>query len=340
MKKPLLVLILILSTLIGCGDKEEFVADVKLPLVKVKTITTENFTESYNISGVVKPIEEATISAVEGGLITHLAVDKGSRVGRGQVLIRLRKDTEYATYQQALAQFELAKSNYERGERLFNDGVTTEQNFTNAKLNLEIAEKTVEVTRQRLQNAVVRSPINGIVDQKYMNRGETSGPGSPILKIVNVSKVKITTGIPERYLPEISIGTPVNITFDVLPGEEYNGKINYISPTISTVNRTFEIEVILDNQNGKLKPEMSANLSVQRFSVDNAVVLPQSLIIDLGTEKYVFVYVNGIAKRRTVTLGGYNGNNVLVTSGLNPGDTMIVEGFQSLADDDKVKILE
>lgn len=76
MKKPLLVLILILSTLIGCGDKEEFVADVKLPLVKVKTITTENFTESYNISGVVKPIEEATISAVEGGLITHLAVDK------------------------------------------------------------------------------------------------------------------------------------------------------------------------------------------------------------------------------------------------------------------------
>lgn len=340
MKKLLTLLLFAVVLISGCSKDEEITSEQKLPLIRTKKILTQNFTENYNIVGVVKPFEEATVSAVEGGLITYLNVDKGSRVGRGQVLVRLRKDIEYATYQQTLAQYELAKSNYDRIERLFRDGVSTEQEFTNAKLNLDIAERSVNITETRLNNAVVTSPINGIVEQKFMNRGETSAPGSPILKIVNVSRVKITTGVPERYLSDIRIGSPVKITFDVLPGEEFFGKVNFISPTLSQINRTFEIEVILDNPNGRLKPEMSANLSIQRYKLDEAIVLPQDLIVDLGTEKYVFLYDNGIAKRRDVTLGGYSGNNVLVTSGLRAGDQMITEGYQSLADGDEVKLLD
>lgn len=340
MKKILTLLLLFVIFISGCGEEEEITSEKKLPLIRTKTISTQSFTENYNIVGVVKPYEEATVSAVEGGLITFLNVDKGSRVGRGQVVVRLRKDIEYASYEQTLAQYELAKSNYDRIERLFKEGISTEQEFTNAKLNLDIAERSVDITQTRLKNAVVISPISGIVEQKFMNRGETSAPGSPILKIVNVSKVKITTGIPERYLSDISIGSPVKITFDVLPGEVFEGKVNFISPTISQINRTFEIEVIISNPNGRLKPEMSANVSVQRYTVNEAIVLPQDLVVDLGTEKYVFLYDNGIARRRDVTLGGYSGNNVLISSGLSQGDIMITEGYQSLADGDEVKIID
>lgn len=340
MKKILTLILFAVVAISGCGEQEELTSEQKLPLIRTKIISSQNFTENYNIVGVVKPFEEATVSAVEGGLITFLNVDKGSRVGRGQVLVRLRKDVEHAAYEQTLAQYELAKSNFERIERLFRDGVTTEQEYTNAKFNLDIAERSVDITQTRLKNAVVTSPISGVIEQKFMNRGETSGPGSPILKIVNVSRVKITTGVPERYLSEISIGSPVRITFDVLPGEEFTGKVNFISPTLSQINRTFEIEVIIDNPNDRLKPEMSANLSIQRYKLDDAIVLPQDLIVDLGAEKYVFLYENGIAKRRDVTLGGYSGNNVLVTSGLKVGDQMITEGYQSLADGDEVKLLD
>ena len=325
---------------ISCGSNEENIEKKeKLPTVRTQIIEVQSFTEAYNIIGVVKPYDEATLSSEEGGLITFLRVDKGDRVRRGQVIARLKKDVDYASYQQSLAQYELARINFERMESLYLDDVTTEAEYTNAKLNLEIAEKTVDVYERRLSKGYVRSPINGVVDAKYMFKGEVSSPGAPIVKIVNVSKVKISAGIPERYINDVSKGSKVKITFDILPGEEYNGTVNYVSPTLSKVNRTFEIEVVLDNPDRKLKPEMSANVQVTRFSVDNAIILSQDLVVDFGEEKYVFVLENDIAKKRIVTIGGRNGNDILIESGLNLGDKLIYEGYQSLVDGDKVKVI-
>ena len=159
------------------------------------------------------------------------------------------------------------------------------------------------------------------------------------MKIVDVSRVKVSEGIPERYINDVSKGSKVKITFDILPGEEYNGTVNYVSPTLSKINRTFEIEVVLNNPDRKLKPEMSANVQVTRFSVDNAIILSQDLIVDFGEEKYVFVLENDIAKKRVVTIGGRNGNDILIESGLKPGDKLIYEGYQSLVDGDKVKVI-
>ena len=336
-----IIFVILASVLfISCGSNEENIEKKeKLPTIRTQTIEVQSFTEAYNIIGVVKPYDEATLSSEEGGLITYLRVDKGDGVRRGQVIARLKKDVDYASYQQSLAQLELARINFERMESLYLDDVTTEAEYTNAKLNLEIAEKTVDVYERRLSKGYVRSPISGVIDAKYMFKGEVSSPGAPIVKVVDVSRVKVSAGIPERYINDITKGSKVIITFDILPGEKYEGTINYVSPTLSPINRTFEIEIVLNNSERKLKPEMSANVQVTRFNVDNAVVLPQDLVVDFGEEKYVFVLENNVAKKRIVTLGGRNGNNILIESGLNPGDKLIYEGFQSLVDGDKVKII-
>ena len=336
------IIFIVLASVIfvSCGSNEENSENQKkLPIVRTQPIEVQSFTEAYNIIGVVKPYDEATLSSEEGGLITYLRVDKGDRVRRGQVIARLKKDVDYASYQQSLAQYELARINFERMESLYLDDVTTEAEYTNAKLNLEIAEKTVDVFERRLSKGYVRSPISGVVDAKYMFKGEVSSPGAPIIKIVDVSRVKISAGIPERYINDVTKGSKVTITFDILPGEEYEGTINYVSPTLSPINRTFEIEIVLNNPDRKLKPEMSANVKVTRFKVDNAVVLPQDLVVDFGEEKYVFVLENDIAKKRIITIGGRNGNNILIESGLNLGDKLIYEGYQSLVDGDKVKVI-
>ena len=340
--KLLIFLILpVLITLSSCGSEETPQEEEKnVPYVKVETIETQEFTESYNVVGIVKPFEEATLSSEQGGLITSLSVDKGSRVGRGQVIARIKKDVEYASYEQAAAQYEFAKSEYERLQRLYEEGVSTEQAFTNAKYNLEIAERTMEVAETRLSASVVRSPISGVVDMKWMNKGEMSSPGAPIVRVVNVSKVKVSVGIPERYINDVTKGSTVKLTFDVFPGETFTGVVSYVSPTISTTNRTFEIEVVIDNPQGKLKPEMSVNVSVTRNRVSNAIVLDQGQIVDYGEEKYVFIEEGGLAKKRVITLGGTNGNYVHVTSGLSSGDKIIYEGYQSLADGDEIKVIQ
>jgi len=331
----------VLITLSSCGGEETPQEEEKnVPYVKVETIETQEFTESYNVVGIVKPFEEATLSSEQGGLITSLSVDKGSSVGSGKVIARIKKDIEYASYEQAVSQFEFAKSENERLQRLYEEGVSTEQAFTNAKYNLDIAEKTMEVAETRLSASVVRSPISGVVDMKWMNRGEMSAPGAPIIRVVNISKVKITVGIPERYVTDVTKGTSVKLTFDVFPGESFTGVVNYVSPTISTTNRTFEVEIVIDNPDGKLKPEMSTNVTFTRNRIPNAIVLRQDMIVDQGEEKFVFVLEGNTAKKRVLSLGGRNNNNVHIVSGLNPGDKLITEGYQSLADGDNVELLQ
>jgi membrane fusion protein, multidrug efflux system len=336
----LLSVALFLFTLSSCGNrKTEKAEEKKLPLVKTTVVKGEYFEENYHIVGTVKPFESAKLSSEEGGLITYLSKDKGSRVSRGEVIVKLKKDVDEATYNQAVSQYELAKENFERTEKLFNDGVATEQQFTNAKLQMEIALKSTDLYRTRLSKGYIISPISGIVDAKLMNKGEMTSPGVPIVSIVNVSKVKISCGVPERYLTQVTKGQTVNVTFNVLPEEEFEAKINYVSPTIDPQSRTFEVELVIDNKNGKLKPEMSANIIFTNLKVDNAVVLPQEYVVDNGEEKFVFILEGDIAKKKILTLGGRSDNTVLVEDGLNIGETLINVGFYGLNDGDKVKVV-
>ena len=325
----------------SCGDKQaaEKEPEKTIQSVKIKEITGESFSEVYNVVGIVKPFESAKVSSEEGGLITYQPFEKGSRVSRGQTLVKLRKDQDIASFDQAQTQFELAKSNFERIERLYNESVSTEQEYTNAKFQLELAEKSVSVLETRLDKSYVSSPISGIVDQKFMSKGEVCGPGTPILNIVDVSRVKISAGIPESFIGDVKKGTAVKITFAVYPGEEFSGTVNYVAPTLSAVNRTFEIELVLNNRDGRLKPEMSANIEIIKSSTEDAIVLPQDYIVDFGNEKFVFILENEIAKKKVINVGGRNNNNVLITDGLNKGDKLIIEGYQSVADGDKVLVI-
>lgn len=342
MKKISLIVILtavaILTASCGGNNNEKQVLQKKLPIVKVKQIQGENFREVFRLVGIVKPYESAKLSSEEGGIITYIPKDKGVRVSRGQVVVRLNKDVDLATYEQAQAQYELAKENFERTERLFNDKVATEQQYTNAKLQLEIAEKSADLYWTRLRKGYIVSPISGVIDEKYMNRGEMTAPGMPILSIVDISRVKISAGIPERYLGKVTKGQSVKITFDVLPEETFEGTINFVSPVLHPQNRTFDIEIVLNNKDRKLKPEMSANVEFTIFDTDNAIVLEQDLIVDNGDEIYAFILEGDIAKKRILKLGGRTDNKVYVEEGLNPSENLIYVGFQSLVDGDKVQI--
>ena len=331
----------LITGIYSCGKKSETkeIQDKKLQLVKSKEVKGENYNESYKVIGVVKPYTSTKLSSEEGGLITYLKKDKGQRVGKGEVVVRLKKDVDEAAYEQAIAGYNLAKENFDRTEKLFNEKVAPEQQFTNAKLQLDIAMKSVELYERRLSKGEIVSPINGVVDAKLMNLGEMTGPGVPILSIVDISRVKITAGIPERYTGQISKGQSVKITFDVLPGETYEGRISYISPTLDAQSRAFEIEILLNNYASKFKPEMSAAIVIDRLSLDNAIVLMQDMIIDNGDEKFIFVLEGDIAKKRVIKIGGFSDNKVLIESGLRAGDKLIYEGFRGLNDGEKVNVV-
>lgn len=340
MRKQFILLLSVVSIIFfSCGNKSQekpVETQKKLPLVKVKAAETTTFSESYKVIGVVKPFASAKLSSEEGGLILSIRKNKGDYVRKGEVVAQLKKDIETATYQQMLSQLELAKLNFDKQDELWKEKATTEIQYLSAKLQYETAERGLTILRTRLTKQFVRSPISGVVDEKYMNKGEMSAPGVPILNIIDIFSVKITAGIPERYVTEVKKGQSVDITIDVLPGVEFEGRISYISPALSPVSRTFEIEVVINNKDRVLKPEMNANVILAKVQKENVVVISQDIIVDYGDEKFVFILEGDIARKKIVELGGRDGNMVLVLNGLNPGDMLIYEGFQSISDGEKV----
>ena len=328
--------------LFSCGKKggetKKEPEEKKVTLVKFKTVETTTFSDNYKITGMVKPFAVAKVSSEEGGLITSIPKDKGSYVSKGEIVVYIKKDVEIATFNQTAAQVELARINYEKQKQLYEDNATTEIQYLTAKYQLDASEKSLDILRARLKSANVRSPIYGVIDDKMMNKGEMTAPGTPILNIVDISSVKISAGIPESYVTQIKNGQRVTITVDALPGSEFEGKINYIAPAITGTSRAFETEIVINNRGRLLKPGMNANVQIAQFQKDNAVVIPQDLIIDYGDEQYVFVLEVDIAKKRVVKIGGRNDTGVLIDSGLNPGDKLLTEGFRAVKDGEKVKV--
>lgn len=322
------------------GEEKKDTTDKKLPLVKVKTVEAGTFSDNFKVLGVIKPYTSAKVSSEEGGLIVSLNKDKGSYVRQGEIIARIKKDVEIATYEQTEAQIELARINYEKQKMLFEDNATTEIQYLTAKWQYEAAIKGQDVLKQRLKTGYIRSPISGVVDEKFMNRGEMSAPGSPIVNIIDIASVKVSAGVPEMYITKIEKGQNVMITVDVLPGVTFEGKVSYIAPALQGTSRTFEIEIVINNRDKVLKPGMNANVQITEFTEGNAVVIQQDLIIDYGEEQYLFVLEGDIAKKRVVKLGGRNENTVLIESGLNPGEILITEGFQAIKDGDKVQVVQ
>lgn len=174
-----------------------------------------------------------------------------------------------------------------------------------------------------------------MADQVTIHPGEffTGAPTAGI-KIVNTSNLKVITDVPENYLGKVSKGTPVIISVPDL-NKTYNSTITLISQSISSTSRGFIAEANIPNDKA-LKPNLTALVKIQDYSVPNAITIPVNIIQTDEQGKFVLVAAREgqrlIARKRQVQVGELYGNRLEVTSGLQQGDIIITQGFQSLYD--------
>jgi len=173
--------------------------------------------------------------------------------------------------------------------------------------------------------------------------GSMVAAGTPVARIVDSNPVKITAGVPERYAVDVSAGARATVTFDVLPGEEFSGTISYAGAAVNARNRTFPVEAILRNPGGIIKPEMVANLEVARRSFEDAIVVPQEALVRTESGYTVFVISEDaegpLVQAHAVEVGPGQNNQVLIRSGLEAGDRLVVVGQHSVAAGDRVRIV-
>lgn len=317
---------------------------VRIINVEVSEVAARPFTEVIRLTGAVEAHRDVTLAAEEMGVVREILADKGTAVREGQAILRVEDRSLAAQVEQARAQAALAGESFERRRRLWEDDrVGSELAFLEAKYSSEQAAAALEALEQRLARATIRAPFDGVVEARPVELGSMVSPGTPVARVVSLNPVKVVSGVPERFAPDVARGARVTVTFDIFPGGEYAGQVSFVGSTVNPQNRTFPVELTLPNPGSRFKPEMVANVMVVRREIPEAIVVPQDALVRVADGFVVFVVegegAGAVARVRPVTTGGSQQNRVVVTAGLEAGERLVVVGQQQVANGDRVNVV-
>lgn len=333
----------------GCSNGEasegvEEAAPARLVSVRVAEVQPESFTDFVQVVGTVEANRDVTISAEEAGTIRQLRVEKGSPVQAGQAIARIDDRVLRPQAEQAASEAALAQETWQRQRVLWEeDRVGSEMAYLQARYRAETAAAGARVLRERLDRTIVRAPIGGILDDRLVEVGSLVGPGTPIARVIDTSRVKITGGVPERFAGQIEPGTEVEIGIDGVSGRGFVGQVNFVGAAVDPQSRTFPIEIVVSNAGSTLKPGSIANIRLARATVSEALVVPQEAVLRVEDGYIIYVAVPSgeqfVAEARPVVLGPSQGNRVIVDSGLQAGEQVIVVGQNQVARGDRLEVL-
>jgi cobalt-zinc-cadmium efflux system membrane fusion protein len=255
------------------------------------------------------------------------------------------------------AEIKLAQETYDRTKSLFEKTILPGKNLQSAEHDLEVAKATAEnnaastkatltAARRHLlilglgDSAIdalskkpglgatfsLNAPIDGIVIERNATIGATVGTDASVFKIIDISRVWVDANVFEKDLPRVRVGQGVKLTVTAFPGSTFSGKIIFINSVVDPDSRTVKVRTEVPNPDGRLKPDMFANVEIITDVKSTAVSVPQSAVLDDGGKKIVFVADGKNYKQRQVQLGIQSGDRIEIIDGLNAGDRVVVKG--------------
>ena len=304
--------------------------------VNVLKLKTQKFEHYFVATGSVKAENEAYISPQTNGQITNIYVEEGDKIKKGQLLARLNTEIIERNIDEVKVNLQLAETVYKKQKELWDKQIGSELQYLQAKSNYESLQSKLKTLRSQYNLSFIKSPLNGVVDEVYQKVGEMGTPGMRLIHVVSLNPLLVKANISEKYIPVIKIGDEINVSFPTFPNMEIKASIYRIGNVINPANRTFSVEFKLDNPEFKIKPNMLATLMIKDYSSDNAIIVPSYLIREDLKGKYIYVVKEEsgklIATKQYIKTGlSYKGNTEIL-SGLNPGSTIITEGYNNVSD--------
>ena len=318
----------------------------KLTLVSSYEIKEKVFNSYIEAQANLKTRKNILILPEFQGTLEQIFVNEGQYVKKGRLLAEINDSGLKEQLEQLTIQANFAKENFERTERLWNNNIGSEIQFLKSKTDFESSQKMVEQMKDRLAKTKVYAPFDGEVDEIISNQGSNLIPGvSQILRLVNLDKIYAEASVSEKYISFIEEGTEAIVQIPLL-GKEIKSQIIQTGNFINPSNRTFRVEVPVENIDKKIKQNLDAKIKINIYSKDEAVVIPLRIVREDASGKN-FVYVMNqdvkegvyITSKTFISLGNKNNTDVEVTEGLKIGDMLVLEGASIVEDSQRVKLI-
>jgi len=320
--------------------------DSSLSLAMVTTLKAETtlFNHFVEIQGSVQTKENIIIYPEYGGVLTQIFVKEGQLVQKRETLAKIDDGGLNQQLSQMETQLALAKTTFERQERLWKDKIGSEIQFLQAKTNFEAQQKAVNQMKQQVAKTTVSAPFSGVIDDVISDQGQVVSPGMhQLFRLINLSNVYVEAEIPENYISNIKKNATVNVYFPVL-NDTVKSTIRQIANYINPNNRTFKVEVAIPNEQQQIKPNMTAILNITDYINEKALVLPQRVISENAEGKqFVYTIKKGdqnifIAQKKIVTIGKSQHGVSEIIDGITSGEIIINEGAKTVKESEQVLI--
>ena len=307
--------------------------------VKVDTIRKQPFISHVSYVGTVEVGREVSLSAQHGGTLSELNVRQGQRVKAGDPIAKIESQGVRSVYETSMATLRQAEDGYERARMVYESGSIPEVKMVEIRTQLAQAKASAEAAQNALEECVVRAPFDGEISEIPVGRGEHVALGQPVAVLVNADDVEISISVPETEAFGLKIGEKATASFPSLD-LSIPARVKTKAVVGSRLSHAYKFTLSLDKRPSAVLPGMVCKVSMDKDGAEGIVIPSAAAKLD-DQGKYVWMVDDGgtVLKRRIET-GGYSGKGIVVKSGLEEGELLIVEGTSKVSTGMKVRVKE
>lgn len=344
----LLTLVLLTGILLsGCGDDAPEAPPAQAPQalpVQTMTLTPQTWRSSFDSYGYLESTETVNISIDFSGTVREVNFKDGQTIRAGQVLIELdRRKQEFkliqaeASVESALAALEQSRSTFHRHRDLVTTGALSQEqfkqseaSFERASATLNEAEAALSLVQQELRETTIISPVDGIVDARNVEPGQTVLPGNLLAVVEVTDTLRAVTYVGQREVNLLRLGEAAPMSSPGVPGREYQARVELVGNSADPRTGNFVVKLTVNNKDHRLRAGMSVRLQLKGAQRENVLLIPQRALVDRNRRRVAYRLIDGRAQEVEPSIGVSNDHQVPVYMGFNPGDELILAPLELL----------
>jgi RND family efflux transporter MFP subunit len=327
----------ITMTGLSCAEQqEETTAVERVVAVRAMVVQPADRQVTRTFTGSLAGERQAVLRARLAEAVQEVLVTEGQLVQADEVVLTLDRYGPSSRYAETFAMLQNAKKDFEKIEFLFGEGAVSEADFDDARTNYEVAQAQFESVSRTLE---IHSPITGRVTSLNVSPGDLVRIGQELATVATTDRLRVRFGVNSDAIVFFEVGNEVVVSSESIEGEA-RGKVVTVAGSADPDSRAFQVEAIIDNADQRFSPGMFVHIDYVMDRLTGVIAVPRGTVFSLDDMPTVFSSVGGRAEMRRVTLGAELSGDVVISSGLNPGDTLITLGQDYLEDGLKLNITE
>ena len=308
--------------------------------VRVHEVDLESLSIQSTYVGNLLPNQRVIMRSEIDGVIENIYFDEGEEIVKNKKLVDISTKELSLKLKIAFADSKLAETNLNRDEKLAKQNLIPNAQLDQTRTFAERALLNKELAKISLNKSLIKSPLKGTVKTRFVKVGEFVRKGDRLAEILEVDRILIKVNIPGQEILQIKIGQKVDIALYILENKKFEGQVKKIGLEADASNRTFPVQIEVDNRERELRPGMLARVTFTQRVDKDQVVVPRHTIMERDTGRIVYVVDNGKAFQREVSIGISQREKVQILMGLNKGEQLVVEGHTKLTDGEEITIVQ